>query len=97
LEQTPLPLTTVICRSESLLFNNIGDEVVMMDIEHGSYYGLEKVASRIWAFTEQPTSVGSVCDRLVAEYDVTPEQCRQEVGAFLSELVGRRIVGVVKD
>jgi trimethylamine:corrinoid methyltransferase-like protein len=78
-----------------MLFNNIGDEVVMMDIEQGAYYGLEKVAARIWNLTEHSASVSMLCDRLAAEYDVPSETCRTEVTAFLGTLVERGIVNVV--
>jgi hypothetical protein len=86
---------TIIGRSEALLSSNLGEDVVMMDIEQGSYYGLEAVAARIWALTEQPVSVGALCEQLVAEYQVAPEQCRQEVITFLGELLERQIVQVV--
>lgn len=90
-----LTLDATIRRSDALLSSNLGVEVVMMDIEEGSYYGLQTVAARIWELTEQPVSVGSLCDRLVAEYQVSAEQCQQEVIGFLCELVERRIVQVV--
>ena len=86
---------TVICRSEALLSNNLGDDVVMMDIEQGAYYGLEGVAARIWEFTETPVSVGLLCDRLTTEYEISPAQCRQEVTAFLGDLVNRNIFQIV--
>jgi hypothetical protein len=90
-----LKIETIVRRSDALLSSNLGDEVVMMDIEQGSYYGLEAVAVRIWALTEHPVSVGSLCDQLVAEYEVSPQQCRQEVVAFLGNLLEHRILQVV--
>lgn len=86
---------TVICRSDALLSNNLGDDVVMMDIEQGSYYGLEGVAARIWEFTEKPVSVGSLCERLMNEYEVSPERCEQEVNTFIGDLLKRDIVRIV--
>ena len=89
-----LTLDIVVRRSDALISTNLGDDVVMMDIEQGDYYGLEAVAARIWALTEQPVSVASLCERLIAEYEISPEQCREEVLAFVNELIGRRIVRV---
>jgi Coenzyme PQQ synthesis protein D (PqqD) len=89
-----LTLATVIRRSDALLSTNLGDDVVMMDIEQGAYYGLEAVAARIWALTEQPVSVGSLCERLVSEYLISLEQCQAEVLAFVNELIGHHIVQV---
>jgi len=89
-----LTLNAIIRRSDALLSTSLGDDVVMMDIEQGAYYGLEAVAARIWALTEQPVSVGSLCERLVTEYQISPEQCQQEVLTFLGDLLARRIVQV---
>ena len=89
-----LTLETIVRRGDALLSTSLGDDVVMMDVEQGAYYGLEAVAARIWAMTEQPMSVGSLCDRLVAEYQISPEQCQQEVVAFLGELLTRQIVQI---
>jgi hypothetical protein len=89
-----LTLDTIIRRSDAVLSTNLGEDVVMMDIEQGAYYGLEAVAARIWVLTEQPVSVGALCERLVTEYQIAPEQCREEVLAFVNELVGRQIVQV---
>ena len=91
---TALTHETIICRSDALLSTSLGDDVVMMDVEQGAYYGLEEVAARIWALTEQPASVGSLCDRLVAEYQVAPEQCQREVLSFVAELLNRNIVRI---
>ena len=86
---------TIIRRSDALLSTSLGDDVVMMDVEQGAYYGLEAVAARIWALTEQPLSVGSLCERLVTEYQISPEQCQQEVLAFLGELLNQHVVQIV--
>jgi hypothetical protein len=86
---------TVICRSDALLSNNLGDDVVMMDIEQGAYYGMEGVAARIWKLTEEPVSVGELCNRLTTEYEISPEKCQQEVTGFLGDLVNRNIVEIV--
>ena len=90
-----LTLDAVVRRSDALLSTSLGDDVVMMDVEQGAYYGLEAVAARIWALTEQPLSVGSLCDLLVTEYQISPERCQQEVLAFLVELLNQHIVQIV--
>ncbi len=65
----------------------IGDELVMMNAKKPDYIGLSEVGARIWELIETPQDVDAVCARLLDEYDVAPEICRAEVGAFLDELV----------
>ena len=87
---------TIIQRNENLLSNNLGEDIVMMDIEKGSYYGLEEVAARIWELTENPASISSICQTLTAEYDVSQEQCSEEVMKFVKDLLNQEIIEISK-
>ena len=52
----------------------------------GNYIGLSSVGARIWELIETPQTIESLCDRLVAEYEVDPATCRAEVNTFLTAL-----------
>lgn len=67
----------------------------MMDIEKGSYYGMEKVAARIWNLIENPMTVENICENLTKEYDIAPEKCLAEVTPFLHDLLNREIIEIV--
>ncbi len=60
--------------------------MVTMSIENGMYYGMNAVASRIWELIPEPKSISEVCDTLLDEYQVDPEQCEKEVLALVSQL-----------
>ena len=77
-----------------MLSTMVDDDVAMMDVERGTYYGLEAVAARIWTLTEQPMAVGALCDQLVTEYRVSPERCEQEVLTFLRDLLHREVLQI---
>jgi hypothetical protein len=83
---------TTIARSEGLVEAGIDDEIVMMSIEQGDYYGLDSVASRIWQLLEQPQTVSKITAQLMAEYEVAAEQCRADTGAFVREMVEHGLV-----
>ena len=83
-----------VARNDAIIFTEFGDTVVMMDVENGSYYELNPVGSRIWALTETGPRVADVCEALVAEYEVAPEACGNEVRAFLEELHSREVIRV---
>ena len=63
-----------------------------MDMDRGMYYALEHVAARLWDLTEQPTTVEAICQQLLAEYDIAPDECDSQVRAFVQELVARDLV-----
>jgi len=41
------------------------------------------VGARIWTLLEQPTTVKALRDAAVAEYDIEPDQCADELLVFL--------------
>jgi hypothetical protein len=91
----PLSLSTRVVQSPNMLHAVAGEEVMMMDVPGGSYYGLDAIGARIWALIAQPMTLDSVCGRLTSEYDVQEDVCQAEVLTFIEELVERRAVDVV--
>ena len=78
-------LESVMTRNAAMIFTDLDDTVVMMDADKGMYYELDPVGARIWNLIETARSVAQVCDRLVEEYDVTPDVCRRDVLRFLAQ------------
>jgi hypothetical protein len=76
----------MIHRDGDWLAAKVGDELVMMSAAHGNYIGLSSVGARIWELIETPRTVDSLCDALVAEYDIDRATCREEVDTFLATL-----------
>ncbi len=87
-----LDLDTKLRRGQDHVTTAIGDETAMMSIKRGRYYAVGSVAERIWQMLEAPVSPREVTERLLEEYDITPEQCESEVGAFLNELIEEGLV-----
>lgn len=85
---------TMVCRQGDWLSAKVGDELVMMSAAKGHYVGLSEVGARIWELIEQPQSLDDVCARLQDEYEVTPQVCRDEVEAFLRELMDHGAVAL---
>jgi len=81
-----LTATAVIARSSELVSSDIDGEVVMMSIENGKYYGLDKVGSRIWEIIENPLSISALIEQLLLEFKVDRETCEKDVMCFLEKL-----------
>lgn len=87
-----LTLETTIGRSATMITSDLGDAMVMMNIDRGIYHGLNETGRRIWTHLAQPLTVRELCERLVREFPVAPAQCEQEVMAFLGELLMRDVI-----
>ena len=86
-----------VCRIGDVLDADMDGELVMMNIEQGRYFGLNQTGTRIWALLADPIVISDLCDQLTTEFSVPPEQCRQEVIAFLENLLNRGLLQVMKD
>ena len=73
-------------RNPETISGALHDQLVMMDIQQGKYFALNPVATRIWELLENPLTLDALCQTLLHEYDVTPEQCRLDVQEHLSEM-----------
>jgi hypothetical protein len=90
-----LTLQTILARSESLVTAPLGHELVMMDIESGTYYTLDDVGSFIWSQLDAPTSVADLLSQLQRRYEVSPEQCQRDVMPFLERIFAKQIISAV--
>lgn len=92
-----LELRMRVRRLDDVLETEIDEETVMMDIEKGSYFGLNPTGSKIWTLLAEPVVIGDLCDRLTEEFKVPQEQCEEQVVRFLENLLERGLLKVVTD
>ncbi len=82
----PLTLDTMVAASSGMMVSEVDGELVMMDIERGTYYGLDPMAARIWQAVAEPTRIVDLCDTLMQRFEVDPDTCHAEVLAFVGDL-----------
>ena len=83
---------TILKRKSGLMTANMNGSAVMMDIATGKYYNLGETGGRIWNLLEQPTTLSDLIRTLTSEYEVSAEQCKEDVLAFLQQLVDRGLL-----
>ena len=77
--------STVSCK-DGFVEAEIDGEIVALDIERGSCYGLDRIATRIWRLIAEPRRVKSVCEQLTQEFQVDAPTCRSDVLDLLEDL-----------
>jgi hypothetical protein len=71
---------------------SVGDETVILNLESGTYYGLDPVGARMWRLLGEGKSLGEVCEILLEEYDVAREQLEQDLLKLAEELANNGLV-----
>jgi hypothetical protein len=85
---------SIVVVSKDQVFCNLAEEVVILALNSGMYFGLNVVGARIWKLIQEPTTVNEVCEVLLEEYDVEHERCEHDLVAILQELVTKGLVEV---
>lgn len=89
-----LSLDSVVKAAEGHASCELVDEAVILDFKSGVYYGLDSVGARIWSRIQQSTTVKSIRDAVLAEYDVEVERCEHDLFLLLEQLRERQLVEI---
>jgi hypothetical protein len=84
----------VISRSPQILATQLDDEIILMSIERGNYYGLKTTSRRIWELVENPCTLSALSAQLALEYDAPPGQIEADVQAFVLKLADQALLVV---
>lgn len=94
LPQGTITRMSIISALPDQVFSKLGDESVILNVKTGKYFGLNDVGSRIWSLIQQSTTLSTVVQTLLDEYDVDPKQCEEEVLNLLKDLVNAALIEV---
>jgi hypothetical protein len=79
-------------QNKKVIQSKIGEEVVMLDMDSGFYFGLNSVASIIWGKLESAISLEEIIIELLEEYNIDQQTCENDTRAFLDQLLEKNII-----
>lgn len=82
-------------QNKKIIQSKIGDEVVMMDIDSGFYFGLNSVASFIWGKLENEITFDDIISDLLMVYNVDRLTCENQTRDFLGELLEKDMIKII--
>jgi len=89
-----ISLENTVAWSGKQLAAEIHNEVVLMDVERGCYYGLDEIGSEIWRAVENPLAVHSLCQSLTKKYKADPAIVASDVLTLLNNMYARELIVV---
>lgn len=85
-------LPAVVSIPEAVAWQQVGDEVVLLDARGGEYHNLNDVAGRMWRALDESADVAAAYALLCEIYDVDAETLRSDLGAFIGQLVEKGLL-----
>lgn len=69
-------------------------EAIILNLESGTYFGLDSVGTRIWALLQEDGSLRRTFELLEQEYDVEPERLKADILRLVEELRANDLLSV---
>ncbi len=83
-------------QNKEVVQSKIGDEVVMLDVESGYYFGLNSVASVIWDMMKEKIDLNTLVENLMKEFEVDKETCESDTLELLAEMKEKKIIRIIE-
>lgn len=79
-------------RNADLMEADLGDEIVALHLDEGTCFGFNEVAAWVWRRLAEPATFDQLRDELLEKYDVSADQCGQELRVLVDDLVAKKLL-----
>jgi hypothetical protein len=87
----PISLKDTFIVSQDAVFRDLDGGAVILDLNAGTYFGLNEVGARIWQLIVEKRTLQAVLDALCAEYDAAPGTLERDLLALVAGLADARL------
>jgi len=78
--------------TEDTLINVIEGESVLLNLKSESYFGLDRVGTRMWDALTSADSIRGAYETLLNEYDVSADKLKEDLSELVGKLVAKGLV-----
>ncbi|MEO8373909.1 MAG: PqqD family protein [Sphingomonas bacterium] len=91
---TDIDDTMMVSRHQTMIAADVGDEAVILDVQSGYFFQLNRTAARVWALLEAQISVAELCAKMAESHSVDPALCRSDVIEFIADMRDRGLIAI---
>ena len=77
---------------DDVLISKLQEESVILNLDSERYYGLDDVGTRFLSALTTSDSIETAYDRLSREYDVDPQELRDDLLALVENLIDQGLL-----
>lgn len=87
---TDLPNQVTI--NDGVLYQELGDEIVIMNTANESYYSLDAVGARFWQLLEERKDMSSIIGTMLAEFAVEQPVLERDLASLTEDMAAKKLV-----
>lgn len=92
--EQPLDFNNRVKVPEQVLARQLDDEMVILDLRSETYFGLDEVGTAMWNAVTSASSIEQGYEFLLGQYDVEPQELRDDLRTLLLQLVEQRLLEI---
>jgi hypothetical protein len=77
---------------DAVVWRDVGDELVVLELSTSTYLTLNGTAKHIWESLASGVTMDALTDGLADRYGIAPEQARVDAESFVSALADRGLL-----
>jgi hypothetical protein len=89
-----LTLNAIIQRDPDVIAAEADQDLIMVSVATGHYYGVSDVAREVWNAIERPQRVADLLDDLASSYGMDRGLCQVQTLSFLEDLLAEGLLRV---
>jgi hypothetical protein len=79
-----------------VMAREVGDELVILDLVSGSYFGLDAVGTRVWQLIGEGKNLAQTIEVMLAEYEVERAQLESDLLELAEGLTAQGLLSVTR-
>lgn len=85
-----------LIKDDDVLFTSMGEDAVLLHVQRGDYYSLNKVGARLWMLVDGTKSIDELAKLITDEFEITHDQAVNDVAELAEQLVKEELVKVAE-
>ncbi len=92
IEPLAMNLNQSVVISPQVVYQEVGGEIVLLDLASEHYLGLNEVGARIWQLLQDENELPKIFDTLLREYDVDSARLASDLSELLRKLSDEKLI-----
>jgi hypothetical protein len=90
--KAPISIASRVRPNQRVLFQKLDQEAVLLHLDSGIYFGLDRVGMDIWMQLADSNSLQEVAQNIAGRYTVSKEQSEQDLIGLIEKLLEHGLV-----
>jgi subtilase family serine protease len=86
---------TLFLACKETICAELGGEISILNLKTGVYFTLSPVAATVWRQISTPTTLLQLQESVMSKYEVTTEQCHNDLIRLFERLLAEQLVEIV--